>query len=280
MGYFILEGCDVEKESLSEFFGEHLAASIDEYREGIVLPVDKPYRWTSADVVRKIKFQIQKHFKQKKIKVGHAGTLDPLATGLLIVCVGKATKIAEELQSQEKEYIATIEFGATTPSFDLEQEIDAYYPFKHITEEMVHNALKEFEGEQLQVPPLFSAKVVDGLRAYEYARAGEEVKLRKSLINIAGIELLSFTEASAENQESEEKEEEESIQEISPGGKYYYHHSSSKSDGTRPYATIKVRCSKGTYIRSLARDLGCTLGSGGYLTALRRTASGDFVLNN
>ncbi len=279
MGFFILEGCDVEKESLSEFFREHLATSIDEYEEGILLPVDKPYRWTSADVVRKIKFQIQKHFRQKKIKVGHAGTLDPLATGLLIVCVGKATKIAEELQSQEKEYIATIEFGATTPSFDLEQEIDSYYPFEHITEDMVRKALKEFEGEQLQVPPLFSAKVVDGLRAYEYARAGEEVKLRKSLINIIDIELLSFAEASSENQKSEEKEK-ESKREASPSGKYHYHHSSGSSDGTRPCATIRVRCSKGTYIRSLARDLGCTLGSGGYLTALRRTASGYFLLNN
>jgi len=230
-------------------------------------------------VVRRIKFQIQKHFKQKKIKVGHAGTLDPLATGLLIVCVGKATKIAEELQSHEKEYVATIEFGATTPSFDLEQEIDNYYPFEHITKEKVAEALKDFIGEQLQVPPLFSAKIIDGLRAYEYARLGEEVKLRKSLINITEIELLSFREASVGDSKLEENEE-ESIRESSPGGKYFYHHSSEKSDGSRPSATIRVRCSKGTYMRSLARDLGCALGSGGYLTALRRTASGFFSLNN
>ena len=196
MAFFILKGCNIEDESLSGFFEEHLAPSIDEYPEGIVIPIDKPYRWSSADVVRRIKFQIQKHFKQKKIKVGHAGTLDPLATGLLIVCVGKATKIAEELQSHEKEYVATIEFGATTPSFDLEQEIDNYYPFEHITKEKVAEALKDFIGEQLQVPPLFSAKIIDGLRAYEYARLGEEVKLRKSLINITEIELLSFREAS------------------------------------------------------------------------------------
>ncbi|NLX41722.1 MAG: tRNA pseudouridine(55) synthase TruB [Bacteroidales bacterium] len=275
MGFFILEGCNVENESLAEFFEEHLAISIDEYPEGIVIPIDKPYRWTSADVVRKIKFQIQKHFKQKKIKVGHAGTLDPLATGLLIVCVGKATKLAEILQSHEKEYMATIEFGATTPSFDLEQEIDCYYPFEHITEEMVGKALKEFIGEQFQVPPLFSAKVIDGLRAYEYARVGEEVKLRKSLINITEIELISFDEASAGTPRSETNS-----REASPSGKHFYQHSSAKSDGTRPSATIRVRCSKGTYIRSLARDLGCALGSGGYLIALRRTASGFFSLNN
>jgi len=279
MGFYILEGCNVENESLSGFFAEHLAASIDEYPEGIVIPIDKPYRWTSADVVRKIKFQIQKHFKQKKIKVGHAGTLDPLATGLLIVCVGKATKIAEELQSHEKEYVATIEFGATTPSFDLEQEIDSYYPFEHITEEMVSEALKDFIGEQLQVPPLFSAKVIDGLRAYEYARVGEEVRLRKSLVNITEIELLSFSKASAETAKSEENEE-ENARDAYPSGKHFYQHSSDKSDGTRPNATIRVRCSKGTYIRSLARDLGCSLGSGGYLTALRRTASGFFSLKN
>lgn len=279
MAFFVLEGCNIENESLSGFFEEHLAASIDEYPEGIVIPIDKPYRWSSADVVRRIKFQIQKHFKQKKIKVGHAGTLDPLATGLLIVCVGKATKIAEELQSHEKEYVATIEFGATTPSFDLEQEIDNYYPFEHITKEKVAEALKDFIGEQLQVPPLFSAKIIDGLRAYEYARLGEEVKLRKSLINIAEIELLSFEDASVGDSKLEENEE-ESIRESSPGGKYFYHHSSEKSDGTRPSATIRVRCSKGTYMRSLARDLGCALGSGGYLTALRRTASGFFSLNN
>ena len=219
MAFFVLEGCNIENESLSGFFEEHLAASIDEYPEGIVIPIDKPYRWSSADVVRRIKFQIQKHFKQKKIKVGHAGTLDPLATGLLIVCVGKATKIAEELQSHEKEYVATIEFGATTPSFDLEQEIDNYYPFEHITKEKVAEALKDFIGEQLQVPPLFSAKIIDGLRAYEYARLGEEVKLRKSLINIAEIELLSFEDASVGDSKLEENEE-ESIRESSPGGKY------------------------------------------------------------
>ena len=278
MSFYLLEGCSVENESLSGFFEEHLAASINEYPEGIVIPVDKPYRWTSADVVRKIKFQIQKHFKQKKIKVGHAGTLDPLATGLLIVCVGKATKIAEELQSHEKEYVATIEFGATTPSFDLEQEIDSYYPL-NILRKRWCRTLKDFIGEQLQVPPLFSAKIIDGLRAYEYARVGEEVKLRKSLINITDIELLSFSEASAGILKSE-KDEEDSVREAYPSGKHFYQHSSDKSDGTRPNATIRVRCSKGTYIRSLARDLGCSLGSGGYLTALRRTASGFFSLKN
>lgn len=271
MGYFLLEGCPIE--GMFEYFESHLTPDIEAYPEGIVIPMNKPYRWTSADMVRKVKFQAQKFFGLRKMKVGHAGTLDPLATGMLIVCLGKATKISEELQSHEKEYVATFEFGATTPSYDLEQEIDAVFPYEHITREAVEEALKGFLGEQEQVPPIFSAKIIGGLRAYEYARSGEEVELRKSLINISEIELLDFREGNAVADETAtEKVAASSV----VRNVHNYHTASGRSDGTRPQADVRIRCSKGTYIRSIARDLGLSLGSGAYLTALCRTASGNF----
>ncbi|MBO4557603.1 MAG: tRNA pseudouridine(55) synthase TruB [Bacteroidales bacterium] len=219
---------------------------MEDYPDGLVFPIDKPYRWTSADAVHKMKIALQKHFHQKKIKVGHAGTLDPLATGLLIICAGRATKIADQLQASTKEYISTIEFGATTPSYDLEKPVDAEYPFEHITKEIVEKALEGFIGPQEQVPPIFSAKMINGARAYEYARAGEAVEMKASPITIEEAELLELATA--------------------PSG--------------RPAATVRWRCSKGTYIRSLARDLGLAVGSGAHLTALRRTLSGDFEIKN
>ena len=165
---------------------------IEDYPEGIILNIDKPYRWTSADVIRKIKYAAIRHFGKKKLKVGHAGTLDPLATGVLLVCIGPATKRAEELQKHDKEYVAGVSFGATTPSFDLEKGIDARFPCSHIEKESVEEALKAFIGEQMQVAPLFSAKSVDGVRAYELARkafkAGEAIPeglLRAARINIS-----------------------------------------------------------------------------------------------
>jgi len=227
-------------------FEGKLAATMESYPDGLVFPIDKPYRWTSADVVRKVKFALQKHFHQRNIKVGHAGTLDPLATGLLLICAGKATKIAEQLQASTKVYEATIEFGATTPSYDLEKEIDATYPCEHITRESVEKALESFIGVQEQVPPVFSAKMINGTRAYEYARAGEQVEMKSSTITIEEARLSDFR--------------------IGESG--------------RPVAEITIRCSKGTYIRSFARDLGANLGSGAHLTALRRTLSGDFEINN
>ncbi len=202
---------------------------------GTVIPVDKPYRWTSADVVRKVKFLLQKKTGQKKIKVGHAGTLDPLATGLLLVCVGKATKLADSLQAEEKEYVADIQLGATTPCFDMEKEIDATYPFEHITREMLDEALRRFIGQQEQVPPVFSAKLIDGKRAYELARAGKEAEMKPALITISTLQVEKFD---------------------------------------LPNVTIRMSCSKGTYVRSFARDLGLALQSGGHLTGLRRTRSG------
>lgn len=222
----------IDKDSI-----QMLQGNIDDYPCGIVIPIDKPYRWTSADVVRKVKFIAQKHFHKKNLKVGHAGTLDPLATGILLVCIGKATKQAEALQAERKEYIAEIELGATTPCFDLEKEIDKRYPYEHITREMVEQMLPKFIGEQDQVPPIFSAKLIDGTRAYEMARAGEEVVMKPARITIYNLEILEFS---------------------------------------LPRLVLRVECSKGTYIRSLARDVGVALESGGHLTGLTRTLSGGF----
>ena len=212
-----------------------------DFKEGYIAVIDKPLEWTSTDVVRKIKFALQHRLGYKKIKIGHAGTLDPLATGVLIVCIGKATKMVNELQAEEKEYVADIELGATTPSYDLEHPIDKYYPTDHITREKIEQALRDLSGERLQAPPIYSAKKVEGVRAYEFARAGEEVELKKALINIYEMEILSLE---------------------------------------MPHLKIRVRCSKGTYIRSLANEIGQGLNSGAYLTDLRRTRSGGFLAEN
>ena len=273
--YLLLKGCPINE--MANYFESHLSSDIADYPGGIVLPMDKPLRWTSADLVRKVKFQLQRHFHDKKLKVGHAGTLDPLATGMLIICIGKATKIAEELQSHEKEYVATVEFGASTASFDLEQEVDSFYPYEHITRRKVEEALKRFIGEQEQVPPVFSAKIIGGLRAYEYARAGAPVELRRSLITISSIDILNWYEASSHlTTEDERKGPQADFSQIK--NVHNYHTAETASDGSRPSVTLRIRCSKGTYIRSIARDLGLALDSGAYLTALRRTASGDFRL--
>ena len=209
-----------------------------EFPEGYVAVIDKPYEWTSADVVRKIKFQLRK-CGYPKIKIGHAGTLDPLATGILLVCIGRATKQVEALQAEEKEYVAELMLGATTPSGDMEHEVDQTYPTEHITREMVEEALKSLTGEREQLPPLYSAKKVQGVRAYEFARAGEEVELKKALINIYEMELVEWD---------------------------------------MPRIKIRVRCSKGTYIRSLAFEIGEAVQSGAYLTSLRRTRSGGYTV--
>jgi tRNA pseudouridine55 synthase len=207
-----------------------------DFPEGYVALIDKPYEWTSADVVRKIKFQLRK-CGHPKIKIGHAGTLDPLATGVLLVCIGRATKRVEALQAEEKEYVAELQLGATTPSGDMEHAIDATYPTEHITRTMVEEVLRSLCGERDQLPPLYSAKKVQGVRAYEFARAGEEIELKRARINIYDMELMEYD---------------------------------------MPRIKIRVRCSKGTYIRSLAFEIGEALQSGAYLSSLRRTRSGGF----
>lgn len=204
--------------------------------DGAAILVDKPYGCTSFDVVGQLKWALKQHF-QKKIKVGHAGTLDPLATGLLIVCIGSFTKQISEFQAAEKEYTGTFRLGATTPSFDLEHPIDVTFPFAHITEVRAREAAASFVGDLLQTPPLFSAVKVDSKRAYELARAGAEAEIQPKAIHISAFEITRFA---------------------------------------LPDIDFRVVCSKGTYIRSLARDFGERLGSGAHLTALRRTRIGAF----
>lgn len=212
-----------------------------DFISGEIIAIDKPYKWTSFDAVKRLRGAIQKRLHVKKFKVGHAGTLDPLATGVLIVCTGRATKKIEELQSGDKEYVATVCLGATTPSYDLETEIDANYPWEHITETDARNALESFKGTIMQVPPVFSAVKVDGKRAYKYARKGHELELKAKPVKIREIEFISLN---------------------------------------GPELTFRVVCGKGTYIRSMARDLGSKLQTGAHLTSLRRTRIGDIGIEN
>lgn len=254
-----------------------LSRNIEDYPEGIIIPIDKPYRWTSADVIRKVKYAAIRHFGKKNLKVGHAGTLDPLATGVLLVCIGKATKLAEELQSHDKEYVAGITLGATTPSYDLEKEIDRFFPHEHITASAVAEALPAFIGEQDQVAPLFSAKSVDGVRAYELARklhregktlddAAQEL-IRVSRITISELELTDFQEAGT----GERIVSEESLSMASARINV-----TDNSSLGLPRAVVRMACSKGTYVRAFARDLGEALGSGAHLDSLQRSRSGQF----
>lgn len=208
-----------------------------DFISGEIIAIDKPLGWTSFDAVKRIRGSIQKRLRVKKFKVGHAGTLDPLATGVLIVCTGRATRRIEDLQKGEKEYVATVVLGATTPSFDLETEIDATYPTDHINEELIKETLQSFIGNIMQVPPVFSAVKVDGKRAYKYARRGNDLELKAKPVQIKEIEFLNF---------------EDNI------------------------LKFRVVCGKGTYIRALARDLGEALKSGAHLKELRRTRVGDY----
>ena len=295
-----------------------LSRNIEDYPEGIIIPIDKPYRWTSADVIRKIKYTAIRHFGKKNLKVGHAGTLDPLATGVLLVCIGKATKLAEELQSHDKEYVAGVTFGATTPSYDLEKEIDRFFPHEHITAESVAAALPAFIGEQDQVAPLFSAKSVDGVRAYELARKlynansrsasddprdvpsalthplaeggmsstasstiGNEIDnaaeslLRVSRINITELELKDFLAGGDKQSPAITAEMESNASNASSRINV-----TDNSELGLPRAVVRMACSKGTYVRAFARDLGEALGSGAHLDSLQRSRSGIFRVEN
>lgn len=214
-----------------------------DFLEGEILAFDKPYGWTSFDLIAKIRNTICHTLGIKRLKVGHAGTLDPLATGVMLVCTGRKTKQIDDLQAKTKEYIATLQLGATTPSFDEEQPVDKTYSTEHITEEKVRSVLPLFLGEQWQVPPAFSAVKINGKRAYALARKGREVELPAKLLTIDSIELLHF-------------------------------------DAEKMQAEIKVVCSKGTYIRALARDIGEKLACGAYLKTLRRTRLGEFGEND
>ncbi len=258
--------------AFTAYRGAVLTDNIDDYPEGIILPIDKPYRWTSADVIRKVKWMAIKHFHKKNLKVGHAGTLDPLATGVLLVCIGKATKLADELQKSPKQYIAGVAFGATTPSYDREKEIDAICPLDGVSEKSISELLPRFIGDQDQIAPLFSAKSVDGVRAYEMARklykSGKPVDssvLQSSRVSIYDLKLLDYKllEASAGSQAPD-----------SSNGASGRINVNSLEGYKLAIADILVDCSKGTYIRALARDLGEALGSGAFLSSLRRTRNG------
>ncbi|MCH4551829.1 tRNA pseudouridine(55) synthase TruB [Aestuariibaculum lutulentum] len=213
----------------------------EEFQAGKVLLIDKPLNWTSFQVVNKLRWEIKQAFKLKKIKVGHAGTLDPLASGLLVICTGKMTKEIDSFQAQIKEYTGTIVLGSTTPSYDLETEINKTFPTEHITEDLIKETTKQFIGDIEQYPPVFSALKKDGKRLYEFARAGEEVEIKPRNINIAEFEITNIRGLEVD---------------------------------------FRVVCSKGTYIRSLANDFGKALNSGGHLSALRRTKIGDFDVTN
>ena len=207
---------------------------------GEIIYINKPLEWTSFDVVNRIRRVLCRKLKKKKLKVGHAGTLDPLATGVMILCTGKSTKKIEELQAGVKEYIATLQLGSTTPSYDLEHPIDATYPTEHITLPLIEKTLEQFKGEIWQKPPIYSAVKIEGKRAFDYARRGEEVEIKSKLLVIDEIEILKFEDMQL---------------------------------------TIRVVCSKGTYIRALARDIGEALNSGAHLIALQRTRVGDITLS-
>lgn len=211
-------------------------------REGEIIGIDKPYKMSSFGALAHIRYVLSKRVGYK-VKVGHAGTLDPLATGVLILCTGRATKMIEQLQQHTKEYNATLQLGATTASYDMEHPVDVMFPTEHITKELVEETLKKFVGEIDQVPPAYSAVMVNGKRAYKLMRKGHEVELKAKKISIEDIEMLRF-------------------------------------DETTMQLDIRVVCGKGTYIRSLARDIGKALGSGAYLTALRRTRVGDIKVEN
>ncbi len=218
-----------------------VSESRNSFEEGQVLLFDKPLYWTSFDLVNKVRSMLRSILKIRKIKVGHAGTLDPLATGLMIICTGKYTKKIEEFSNLDKEYIATIHLGETTPSFDLETEPDEKYPSDHISLDMIQNVINSFLGEQFQVPPLYSAKFIDGKRAYEYARKGVDMKLEPVKVFFRDIDLIEFK---------------------------------------HPEVRIRMTCSKGTYIRSFARDFGIALRSGAYLSALQRSSIGPYQLKD
>ena len=271
--------------------GTVLSHDIADYPDGVVLPIDKPYRWTSADVIRKVKFAAFRHFRKKNLKVGHAGTLDPLATGVLLVCLGPACKRAQEFQDHDKEYVAGIRFGATTPSYDLEKEVDRTFPYDQVTEEAVRAVLPSFLGPQEQVAPLFSAKSVDGVRAYEMARklyrnaqkgvldpdfdAAALETLHRSRITISDLELLEYVKASA----GPVVISSDATGGVEKSASSRINVADTSSLGL-PEARIRIACSKGTYIRAFARDLGEALGTGAHLSSLVRTKTGAFRLED
>lgn len=259
-----------------------LSRDIGDYPDGLVIPVDKPYRWTSADVIRKIKYLAIRHFGKKNLKVGHAGTLDPLATGVLIVCMGKATRLAQSIQDGEKEYLASVSFGATTASYDLEKPLEGSFPYSHIGRENLLEALGGLCGTYGQIAPLFSAKSVEGVRAYELARKEYAAAMRegrpfdpgevlhRNMVTVSEAELVSWSPSGGilPSYDGPANMKDARIKVNSEGA------------AALPQAVVRIRCSKGTYIRAFARDLGEALGSGAFLSGLIRSRCGSFSLSD
>lgn len=256
--------------------------TLEQLQAGIVLPIDKPRQWTSFQAVNKIKAVVRKAYGLKKFKIGHAGTLDPLATGLLLVCIGKATKSIPQLQDGDKVYTGTLVLGATTPCFDLEQAIDRYFPYEHINSELVREKASSLTGTIMQVPPMFSAVKVDGQRAYEYARRDDPtVTIQPKPVNVYSFEITAFRQ----------RNQNEPIARNSHGNpnnptvqgaptRNLYQNPLGEVPPQLPQADFRIACGKGTYIRSLARDLGEALGSGAFLASLRREQVGPYSIDN
>ena len=261
--------------------------TLEQLQAGIVLPIDKPRQWTSFQAVNKIKAVVRQRYGLKKFKIGHAGTLDPLATGLLLVCLGKATKRIPELQDGDKEYTGTIVFGATTPCYDLEQAVDRYFPYEHITCELVQDTARRFVGTIQQTPPMFSAVKVDGQRAYELARTDDNTALKARPVTVHSFEITAFREGNpglcnTASPTGNHTPDCSSGMERTPKlhtARNLYDHPQGEVPPHLPQADFRIGCGKGTYIRSLARDLGAALGSGAFLSALRRERVGEYTVD-
>lgn len=250
--------------------------SLEQLQDGIVIPLDKPRQWTSFQAVNKVKAVVRNTYGLKKFKIGHAGTLDPLATGLLLVCIGKATKTIPQLQDGDKVYTGTMVLGATTACYDLERPVDHYYPYEHITRELLDETVRQFTGTIQQVPPMFSAVKIDGQRAYEYARLDDPTAtIQPKTVNVYSFEITDFRKGEAICPSTPQHS---SALPCTPT-KNLYQHPLGEVPPHLPQADFRIHCGKGTYIRSLARDLGLALGSGAFLSALRREKVGEYTIN-
>ena len=254
--------------------------TLEQLQAGIVIPVDKPLRWTSFQAVNKVKAVIRNTYNLKKFKIGHAGTLDPLASGLLLICVGKATKTIPQLQDGDKVYTGTFVLGATTPCYDLERPVDHHYPYEHITQQLVEETARQFVGTIQQVPPMFSAVKIDGQRAYEYARLDDPTAtIQPKPVTIYSFEITSFRQGERLKVKGEAADA-NNTSHLSPLTSHLYQNPLGEVPPHLPQADFRIHCGKGTYIRSLARDLGLALGSGAFLSALRREKVGNYTVAN
>ncbi len=249
--------------------------TIEQIQDGLVIPLDKPRQWTSFQAVNKIKAVVRNRYGLKKFKIGHAGTLDPLATGLLLVCLGKATKTIPQLQDGDKLYTGTMVLGATTPCYDMERAIDNYYPFEHITPTLLDEKRRLFEGEIMQVPPMFSAVKIDGQRAYEYARLDDPTAIIKPKpVQVYSFEITAFRKGIKNIQSSQNIQNTQDSQTT-----HLYDNPQCIVPSHLPQVDFRIHCGKGTYIRSIARDFGLALGSGAFLSALRREQVGPYTID-